>query len=321
MGSMMAEFDLNLVRTFVLLYETRSVTATSVALHVTQPTVSYSLQKLRRRFDDQLFRRSTGGLVPTARAVGLYDPLRSALAEIERAVAPALTFEPATASARFTIALSDIGEVSLLPRLLEALVDVAPGVTLTVRPLDVAEAEGQLGRGELDAFVATPVILSDRITRLPLYQEGYVGVVRDSHPRLRGATVTRGELAAERLVRVLGSTGHTGPAQALEAEGLGGRVALDLARFAALPRVLARTELVAFAPHYVAEVFATVHAVRFFELPWPVDPVEVAVYARHPHARSAAQQWLVEFMAHTLRLPAWSTADRGVRPAGGSPRG
>ncbi len=302
----MGGFDLNLVRAFVLLYETRSVTATSVALHVTQPTVSYSLQKLRRRLDDQLFRRSAGGLVPTARAVGLYEPLRTALAEIERAVSAAPTFDPTTATTRFTIALSDIGEVSLLPRLLEALLVQAPGVTLRVRPLDVQLSEAQVGLGELDAFVATPVIQSDRIARVPLYQEDYVGVVKTVHPRLLGPSVTHTELETERLVRVLGPTGHTSPARAIEEQGLSGHVALEITRFAALPRLLARTELVAFVPRYVAEVFASVHAVRFFDLPWHVDPVEVAVYARHPHARSAAQQWLVDFMESTLCRPQWS---------------
>ena len=54
----MSDFDLNLTRVFVLLYETGSVTITADTLHVTQPTISYSLRKLRRHFDDVLFQRS-----------------------------------------------------------------------------------------------------------------------------------------------------------------------------------------------------------------------------------------------------------------------
>src|SRR3954453_22924573 len=105
-------FDLNLVRVFVLLYETRSVTATAEAVHVSQPTVSYSLGKLRRRFDDELFRRGRDGLVPTVVADRLYEPLRDALAGIDGAVDPARSFEPSTAQAQFTIAMSDLGETS-----------------------------------------------------------------------------------------------------------------------------------------------------------------------------------------------------------------
>lgn len=82
----MGTFDLNLARVFVLLYETGSVTATAETLHVTQPTVSYSLGKLRRHFDDELFRRNGRGLTPTAGARRLYLPLQRALAEIDGTV-------------------------------------------------------------------------------------------------------------------------------------------------------------------------------------------------------------------------------------------
>src|SRR3569833_3596877 len=159
---MMRDFDLNLVRTFVLLYETRSVTATAESLHVTQPTISYSLLMLRRRFSDELFRRTGGGLVPTTTARALYEPLHSALSGIETAVSGAWSFDPASARAAFTLCLSDLGEISLLPRLMAALPSAAPGVTLTVRPLDVGRAAAKLGRGGVDAVIAGPRVSNPR---------------------------------------------------------------------------------------------------------------------------------------------------------------
>ncbi|KDN22419.1 LysR family transcriptional regulator [Amycolatopsis rifamycinica] len=295
----MRDFDLNLVRTFVLLYETRSVTATAESLHVTQPTISYSLQKLRRRFGDELFRRTGGGLVPTTTARALYEPLHSALSEIETAVSGAKSFEPSTARAAFTLCLSDLGEISLLPRLMAALPARAPGVTLTVRPLDVERAADQLGRGEIDAFIASPLISSQRVARIPLFSEGYLGMVALDHPRL-GAEVSFGELAAERHVTVFGPTGHNGPRRALEASGLLDRVVLEVTRFAPLPYLVQDGELVAMVPRLVAEVFAAEHRVRLFELPLEVEPAQVSVYTRHTHARSPAQHWLVGFMREVL---------------------
>lgn len=295
----MREFDLNLVRTFVLLYETRSVTATAESLHVTQPTISYSLQKLRRRFSDELFRRTGGGLVPTTTARALYEPLHSALSGIERAVSGAWSFDPASARAAFTLCLSDLGEISLLPRLMAALPAVAPGVTLTVRPLDVDRAADQLGRGEIDAFIASPLISSQRVARIPLFSEGYLGMVAHDHPRL-GASVDFASLAAERHVTVFGPTGHDGPRRALEAHGLLDRVILEVTRFAALPYLVQDGELVAMVPRLVAEMFAAQHRVRLFELPLEVEPAQVSVYTRHTHARSPAQHWLVTFMREVL---------------------
>jgi DNA-binding transcriptional LysR family regulator len=296
---MMRDFDLNLVRTFVLLYETRSVTATAESLHVTQPTISYSLQKLRRRFSDELFRRTGGGLVPTTTARALYEPLHSALSEIETAVSGAWSFDPSTARAAFTLCLSDLGEISLLPRLMAALPVRAPGVTLTVRPLDVDRAADQLGRGEIDAFIASPLISSQRVARIPLFSEGYLGMVSRDHPRL-GSSVGFDALAAERHVTVFGPTGHNGPRRALEAHGLLDRVVLEVTRFAALPYLVQDGELVAMVPRLVAEVFAAEHRVRLFELPMDVEPAQVSVYTRHTHARSPAQHWLVNFMREVL---------------------
>jgi DNA-binding transcriptional LysR family regulator len=296
----MRDFDLNLARVFVLLYETGSVTSTAETLHVTQPTVSYSLGKLRRHFDDELFRRTGRGLTPTAGARRLYEPLQRALAEIDGAVRQSDAFDPAAMGGRFTIALSDLGEVTLLPRLLAAARDRAPQVSFTVRPLDVDDAEHQLRRGELDAFVATPVLSSHRTVRIPLFRERYVGMVADDHPRVRGESVTAGELAAEHHATVFGPSGHLVPRAVLAAHGVLDRVAVDATRFSMFPYLLEQTDLIAIVPEYVGEVFAASHRVRLVRLPFEIEPIEVAVYARHESSRSPSQRWLIRFLADVL---------------------
>ncbi|MEV8596923.1 LysR family transcriptional regulator [Streptomyces sp. NPDC052012] len=296
----MGTFDLNLARVFVLLYETGSVTATAETLHVTQPTVSYSLAKLRRHFDDELFRRNGRGLTPTAGARRLYEPLQRALADIDVTVRQADVFDPETMSGRFTIALSDLGEATLLPRLLAAARDRAPGVSFTVRPFDVEDAESQLRRGDLDAFVATPVITSHRTVRIPLFQERYVLMIAADHPRIRGDAVTLCDLAAEHHATVFGPSGHVTPRAVLAAHGLLERVAVDATRFSMLPYLLEQTDLIAIVPEYVGEVFTASHRVRLVRLPFETDPIEVALYARHESSRSPAQRWLVRFMTEVL---------------------
>jgi DNA-binding transcriptional LysR family regulator len=296
----MRNFDLNLARVFVLLYETGSVTATAEALHVTQPTVSYSLGKLRRHFGDELFRRTGRGLTPTAGARRLYEPLQRALADIDGTVRQADTFDPETMPGRFTVALSDLGEATLLPRLLAAAREHAPRVSFTVRPLDVDEAEDQLHRGDLDAFVATPVLTSHRTVRIPLFNERYVGMVAADHPRVRDEAVTLPELAAEHHATVFGPSGHVVPRAALAAHGLLDRVVVEATRFSMLPYLLEQTDLIAIVPEYVGEVFTSFRPLRLVRLPFETEPIEVALYARHESSRSPSQRWLVEFMARVL---------------------
>ena len=124
--------DLVQVQTFVHLYETRSVTATAELLHVTQPSVSYTLRKLRRHFGDELFLRSPQGLEPTSQAAALYEPLRSALETLVEATQAPVEFDPATSTRDFTLMLSELGELTFLPLLLAQLGREAPGVRLRV---------------------------------------------------------------------------------------------------------------------------------------------------------------------------------------------
>jgi DNA-binding transcriptional LysR family regulator len=79
----MAEPDLNLVRTFLRLFETRSVTRTAEQMSLTQPSVSHALRRLRKQFNDNLFSRSSGGLGPTERSRKIYPLLRQAMEAVE----------------------------------------------------------------------------------------------------------------------------------------------------------------------------------------------------------------------------------------------
>lgn len=65
--------DLNLLRVLTTVFETRSVTIAADRLHITQPSVSYALKRLREEFKDELFNRNNSGMVPTQLAGQLYE--------------------------------------------------------------------------------------------------------------------------------------------------------------------------------------------------------------------------------------------------------
>ncbi|MEU4313108.1 LysR family transcriptional regulator [Nocardia sp. NPDC024068] len=300
---MASDFDLNLVRTFVLLYETRSVTAAADLLGVTQPTVSYGLGKLRRRLDDELFVRGPGGLTATSESERLYPPLRTALAKVTETLGATGEFDPGRPT-RFTLGLSDLGEVTVLPLVLAELAEQAPRAGLRVRAFDLDTATDQLTRGELDAVIASPVLDSPRLRRTPLFTEGYVGMVAADHPRIRSDTPDQAALEQERHVVVEGGTGHPGPRAALTEHRLEDRIAVRVTRFATLPYVVQDSELVAIVPERVARALGRTHSVRIFRLPWPIDPVEVAAYTRHT-PEGAPQRWFLDVIRTAMaKLPA-----------------
>ena len=89
--------DLNLLKTFIVIWELRSLTAAADRLHLTQPAVSHALRRLREMFDDPLFVRSTSAMVPTETAIRLHEPIARALGIIHEALHTHASFDPATA--------------------------------------------------------------------------------------------------------------------------------------------------------------------------------------------------------------------------------
>jgi len=292
--------DLNQVRTFVHLYETRSVTATAQLLHVSQPTVSYTLQKLRRHFGEELFVRIAHGLRPTAEATRLYEALGAAIATIDRAVGSAETFDAGLTDREFTMMLSDFGELSFLPLVLAQLGERAPHSRLRVRHLVVDSAVDLLVSGQLDLVVTSVPLESERLTRRPFMDVDYAVVVARDHPRVwRGRhRLTQGAFAQERYLSVAGTTGHRGPLELLWRLGLEGRVELQLSSFAAVPYVVAASELLAIVPRHIGEIFAARHEVDVVELPWSIEPIHVTAYTRR--SSSEAQDWLAALVVETL---------------------
>jgi DNA-binding transcriptional LysR family regulator len=72
--------DLNLIRVFVTIYKTKSVTAAADRLCLTQPTVRYELSKLRTLLNNPLFIRTHDGMAPTVCGDRTYEQRSTAMA-------------------------------------------------------------------------------------------------------------------------------------------------------------------------------------------------------------------------------------------------
>ncbi|WES63561.1 LysR family transcriptional regulator [Microbacter sp. GSS18] len=281
--------DLNQLRTFVVLYELRSLTATADFLHVTQPTVSYTLARLRERFADDLFRREGHVMVPTTRATQLFGPLHEALAQIESTVSNVADFDPRGFTGELSLGLTSIGEQTFLPPIMAALARENSSARLAVNRLDADQVEEELVRGTLDLAITVSLMDASRLWRTPVRDVEYVALSSGRHP----LPPTSPEMFAGRgFVRVSSRGGHVYPLQLLLEHGLMPQVSLTVEEYGTLPAVLQDTDLVTFLPRHVAEVFRGWFPVlRIAELPWPGHSTPVAVFTRRESSLSPAQRW------------------------------
>lgn len=285
----MSSIDLNQLRTFVVLYELRSVTAVAEHLHVTQPTVSYTLKRLRERFNDELFRREGHDMVPTARATQLFEPLHEALTQIDLAVQDSAAFDPTSYTGEVVLGLTSIGEQTFLPPVITALRHAAAAPHLRVVRLDSDQVEDGLLRGTIDLALSVSMITSPRLWRSHVRAVEYIALTSQEHPL---PATSDDMFVGRRFVRVSARGGHVFPLQALTDHGLLSQVALTVEEFATVPAVLETSDLVVLLPRHVAQVFiGWFPGLQISELPWPGHSTPVSLYTRREANLTPAQSW------------------------------
>lgn len=281
--------DLNLLRTFVAIYEAGSLTAAATRLFVTQPAVSQSLNRLRREVEDELFFRSKREMVPTPFAVALYPTVRDSLSRIQGAVETSRGFAPETSSHRFRLALSELGEMRYLPHIASAVEAAGPSIGIDVTLLDTPRLPNQLTHGLVDLAV-TSTALPGSFERVTLKMEPYALLMRANHP-LAEAEIDVPAYAAARHIGVLGDSGRPNVEAALDRIGGAPIPSVTVNNFSALPLTLVSTDLVGTVPRSVAEEWFQTWPLTIRELPFHVDPIAVRLYTRTTHRDAASLAW------------------------------
>ncbi|WP_255214096.1 LysR family transcriptional regulator, partial [Burkholderia pseudomallei] len=179
----MPDLDLNLIPYLVALNEARNVSRAGELLGVSQPRVSAALGRLREHFGDPLFVRTSRGMEPTPRALALIPAARDALASIERGLGAPHEFDPAKSARTFSIALSDVGEIVFLPRLLQAFAQHAPHANLRSASLSHAEVAHALEDGGVDLAVGYfPDLGGTNFFQQRLFTHRFICLLRRGHP-------------------------------------------------------------------------------------------------------------------------------------------
>ena len=288
--------DLNLLLVFDVLYRTRSTTRAAQSLHLTQPSVSNALKRLRSLFDDILFVKTADGMQPTPRADGIAALVDEGLASLRLALQAGRTFDPATATRTFHLYVSDLGQAIFIPPLVARLREVAPGVRIVTAdpPLDTAQQMMKLG--QIDLAIGMFAGLHADFHEQRLFHESYAALVRHEHPAI-GATLSAEQFfAADHVIYSPTAGSHAHFEAELNAlsphNGRARRVSLQLAHSFGLDRVVANSDLIACIPSRLAHVLASRHDVRAVSLPFAVAPADIAQFWHERFQRDEGHQWL-----------------------------
>jgi DNA-binding transcriptional LysR family regulator len=298
-ASALPKYDMNLMRSFVVVYETRSVTEAANVLFVSQPSVSYALAKLRKIFADPLFLRNRTGLEPTAVAEAIYPQMIEAIRMMDSAVQNVTDFDAQQTTRTFRLMMTDLALMALFSFIVRAIEEVAPRASIEVTLLDVAQLEDKLRRNEIDAAIAVPAFSPDTVFRDHLMDMPYVGVCSATHPRLSAAPSSEA-LANEERILVSEALGHQHVERAL-AELHGHRKpAISLPSYSVLDETIAATENYCVVPLFLGDMFVKRSPVRKFILPFHLEPGHVGLHTLRRVTPSPPVEWLRHVITDAL---------------------
>lgn len=284
--------DLNLMRVFMAVWETHSLTLAADRLALSQPAVSHSLRRLREVFQDPLFVRTSDGMQPTAAAVRLHGPIDRGLGLIYGAMQRHAGFDAATSSRRFRISMSDMSAFYFLPPLLAAFEKDAPGVRIEIVPVSLHAVESGMRVGEIDLAIGYVPGLSGECLSQTLFEDRYVCMVRSKHP-LAGRALSRAGVGELRYVFAdSGATGHGITETWLAQMDIQRSIVLQLPHFIAAPEIVRRTDLAVIFPRSIAERFNRARQFRLMALPFDLPPIEVKLQLHGRFAADAGIAWL-----------------------------
>jgi DNA-binding transcriptional LysR family regulator len=244
------DFDLNLLRIALAIHDEGSVSGAALRLNMSQPAASSALKKLRQAIGDPLFIKTADGMAPTPRAISLIHTARDMLTQLSMAVDAGESFDPAKSHDTFAFAMSDIGEMVFLPRILEYVSGHAPNASVRSVTLPPVQLEAGLQDGTVDLAVGHfPDLKKSIYYQQRLFTHRFVCLLRKGHPFLSRKLTLDQFLALGHVVVHAEGRSQEIIERFLDKERIRRRIVLHTPHFMSIPMIIARSDLVATVPH------------------------------------------------------------------------
>ena len=283
--------DLAALATLDALLQEESVTGAGRRLGLSTPALSHALARLRERFDDPLLVRAGRKMVLTPRAVALRPRVHDAVAHAAQVYLPPEDFDPARLQRRFRISTTDYLLLLFGRALDEAVGAEAPGLALQVIWNGPDDAR-RLRDGELDLAIGVYQDLPPELRIRKLFEERFVCVVREGHPRVK-KRLSLEQYSSLEHVQVAFSGKPGGPVDDLLAErGLARTVVRSVPYFRSALELVAGSDRILTISERLARQEAKALGLRVLAPPLPLEPYTLSMVWHPRYDGDAAHAWL-----------------------------
>ncbi|MEX5534462.1 LysR substrate-binding domain-containing protein [Pseudomonas syringae] len=297
--------DINLMVVFETLMQERNVTRAAEKLFLGQPTISAALNRLRSLLNDPLFIRVGHRMEPTARAHEILKHLTPALDAMSTALSLTTDFDPSVSKMTFRIGLTDDVEFGLLPAMLKAIRQEAPGVVIVVKHVDYLNISEVLMSGDITVGVCLTRELPANAKRKTLrnVQPRLVRADKPASPMSLDEYCSRPHVVVSHVASVSSFADER-----LTALGRKRQVVLSVPQFATLPALMAGTDMISGLSDYAAKAMSALGLLYDEPLPFPTPGLDLSMTWLSVMDSDPAERWLrsriEEFMGERQEAPA-----------------
>lgn len=303
------DFDLNMLVALHALIEEKSVSNAARRMGITQPGMTYILNKLRAQFNDPLLIRNMNMMQLSELAEELEAPLQELFRTVNRIVYHKRTFQPQDCELQFRLFPGYGDQSSLIETLLRRLTQLAPKARLRIAPEASLE---MLDQGVIDYMVWHTVTEGWHHSEL-IHLARYVVIARPGHPFLENPDlenfVRYGHVVVEHSLETQ-STLERALFEGLSLHGLARRRSAVVVSYQTAATIVERSDLIAVVPEYIAQQYLVEYTDPLLDL----KPMAIYLIWHERIHRHPAQRWfrtvLIELLKQTF-LPAANSAPDG----------
>ncbi|MFK3768921.1 LysR family transcriptional regulator [Pseudomonas putida] len=290
----LSRIDLNLLVSLDTLLAELNVTRAATRLHISQPAMSAQLSRLRELMGDPLLVPIQKGrsMTPTARALALRGPLRSALKTLGSVIQSELGFNPLNDKRVFRIAACDTALSTICEPLIASITKHAgTQIQVSLNAVDPGLIGRQMEEGFFDLLIDSSRDVPQGVKLTALGNDEFVMAQRKDHPRGREPLTLDGYCKLNHLVVSPERESFRGYMdEYLRSAGMSRRINLTVPTAGMVPGVLMSTDLVCTMPRMLIQ--SQHEAIETFELPFKSEPFQL-VMAWHPRDDAdPANRWL-----------------------------
>lgn len=230
-------------------------------------------------------------MVITPRGAELQPVVRSAVLAMEQVFTPQSQFSQESLTQSFSLILTDLLELTLLPEIDRQLRLEARSVNLQTLPAAM-DAIAEMRRGRADAAVAVRAELPADFNRTVMMRGEYVIVVREDHPMAKRRLTMKTYVSAEHVqVAPLGTQGCCIVDDFLAEQGHERRVARKVSSFWAAILLVSRTDYVASLPAAAVRAMSSFVNLKVMTPPFPLGGFDYELVWHKRSEEDPAERW------------------------------